>query len=113
MIAHSRRESTQPSPSQAHWRTRRAATFRAPECVMPYASVAAMRLYYELTGDQSAPALLQVGGPMFGRHNFRNVNGIFARHFQLLSYDASGYGRSTSPLENYSIEAWADEAAGL
>jgi 3-oxoadipate enol-lactonase len=80
---------------------------------MPYASVEGMRLYYELTGDQIAPALLQVGGPMFGRHNFRNVNGIFARHFQLLSYDASGYGRSTSPQENYSIEAWADEAAGL
>lgn len=80
---------------------------------MPFASVGDVQLYYELTGDPHAPTLVQIGGPMFGRHNFRNVNDIFARKFQLLSYDASGYGRSTAPLENYSIEAWADEAAGL
>ena len=46
------------------------------------------------------------------RTEIQNVNGFFAREFQLLSYDASGYGRSTAPLENYSVEAWAERLRG-
>ena len=34
-------------------------------------------------------------------------------NFRLLSFDASGYGRSTQPLTGYTIEGWADEGAGL
>jgi pimeloyl-ACP methyl ester carboxylesterase len=41
------------------------------------------------------------------------VNDGFRRNFRLLSYDASGYGRSDCPLESYSVEGWADEGAGL
>ena len=55
----------------------------------------------------------RLGGRCSDGTTSSNVNGFFAREFQLLSYDASGYGRSTAPLENYSVEAWADEAAGL
>src|SRR4051812_32439718 len=80
---------------------------------MPFAELAQTRLYYELTGDEDKPLVLQFGGALFGRQNFALVNDGFRRTFRLLSFDATGYGRSSAPLESYSIEGWADEAAEL
>ncbi len=80
---------------------------------MPFATVDDTRLYYELTGPEDGPLILQFGGSLFGRQNFNSVNDGFRERFRLLSYDASGYGRSDQPIEMYSIEGWADEAAGL
>ncbi len=80
---------------------------------MPYVTVGDLRLYYELTGPEDEPLILQFGGSLFGRQNFAMVNDGFRRNFRLLSYDASGYGRSDCPLESYSVEGWADEGAGL
>jgi pimeloyl-ACP methyl ester carboxylesterase len=71
------------------------------------------RLYYELTGPDDAPTILQLGGGLFGRHNFGLVNDGFRERFRLLSFDARGYGASDCPRERYTIEAWADDAAGL
>jgi 3-oxoadipate enol-lactonase/4-carboxymuconolactone decarboxylase len=80
---------------------------------MPFADVHDVRLYYEFTGPEGAPLILQFGGSLFGRQNFDMVNDDFRENFRLLSFDASGYGRSTQPLTSYSIENWADEGAGL
>src|SRR3954447_26544902 len=80
---------------------------------MPYVTVEDTRIYYEFTGPEDAPLILQFGGSLFGRQNFDSVNDGFRQSFRLLSYDASGYGRSDQPLEHYSVEAWADEGAGL
>src|SRR5712691_6540557 len=80
---------------------------------MPFATIDETRIYYEFTGDEERPLILQFGGSLFGRQNFAMVNHGFRENFRLLSYDASGYGRSDRPIENYSIEAWADEGAGL
>jgi pimeloyl-ACP methyl ester carboxylesterase len=80
---------------------------------MPFADVGDVRLYYEFTGPEDAPLILQFGGSLFGRQNFDSVNDGFRRRFRLLSFDASGYGRSTQPLTAYSVENWADEGAAL
>jgi pimeloyl-ACP methyl ester carboxylesterase len=80
---------------------------------MPFADVGDVRLYYEFTGPEDAPLILQFGGSLFGRQNFDSVNDGFRQNFRLLSFDASGYGRSTQPLTGYTIESWADEGAGL
>jgi 3-oxoadipate enol-lactonase len=81
---------------------------------MPYAQIGdGLRLYYELTGPEGAPVILQFGGGLFGRHNFGLVNDGFRESFRLLSFDATGYGRSARPIENYTIEDWADEGAQL
>lgn len=80
---------------------------------MPFTEVGGARLYYELTGVEDGPIVLQFGGSLFGRQNFDPVNPAFRSRYRLLSYDASGYGRSERPIEDYSIEVWADEAASL
>src|SRR6478609_8564066 len=71
-------------------------------------------LYYELTGPEDGPVVLQLGGGLFGRHNFGLVNdGFRERGFRLLSFDARGYGASSCPREVYTIEGWAADAAAL
>ena len=80
---------------------------------MPFATVNDTRIYYELAGPDDRPTMIQFGGAHYGRHSFDSVNDIFKKTFRVLSYDATGYGRSAKPVEAYSIERWADEAAGL
>ena len=81
---------------------------------MPYAQIDdGVQLYYEFTGPEDAPVILQFGGGLFGRHNFGLVNDGFREKFRLLSFDARGYGASSSPREAYSIEGWADDGARL
>lgn len=71
-------------------------------------------LYYELTGPDDGPVVLQFGGGLFGRHNFGFVNDGFRDNgFRLLSFDARGYGASSSPREWYTIEGWAADGAKL
>jgi 3-oxoadipate enol-lactonase/4-carboxymuconolactone decarboxylase len=71
-------------------------------------------LYYELTGPEDGPVVLQLGGGLFGRHNFGLVNdGFRERGFRLLSFDARGYGASSCPREAYTIEGWAADAVAL
>jgi len=82
---------------------------------MPYAEIdAGIRLYHELTGPEDAPVVLQFGGGLFGRHNFGLINdGFLEKGFRLLSFDARGYGASAHPHDQYSIEGWAEDGAGL
>ena len=75
---------------------------------MPYAARGRDRLYYELTGPEDGPVVIQFGGGLFGRHNFGAVNDGFRENgFRLLSFDARGYGASSAPRELYTIEMWA------
>ncbi len=81
---------------------------------MPYAQIdEGIRLYYELTGPEEAPVVIQFGGGLFGRHNFGLVNDGFRERFRLLSFDARGYGASDHPREGYTIEGWAADGAKL
>jgi pimeloyl-ACP methyl ester carboxylesterase len=82
---------------------------------VPYAEIdEGIRLYYELTGPEDGPIVLQFGGGLFGRHNFGLVNdGFRERGFRLLSFDARGYGASSCPREQYTIEGWADDGVRL
>src|SRR6185437_4628005 len=80
---------------------------------MPFAQAGDVRLYYELTGPDDGPVIIQFGGGLFGRHNFGLVNDGFRERFRLLSFDARGYGASSKPRASYTIEAWAADAVAL
>ncbi len=82
---------------------------------MPYARLAdETRIYYELTGPEDGPVVIQFGGGLFGRHNFGAVNdGFREAGFRLLAFDARGYGASDHPHEEFTIEGWAHDGAAL
>src|SRR5438094_1687488 len=80
---------------------------------MPFAQTGDVRLYYEFSGPEDAPVIIQFGGGLFGRHNFGLVNDGFRERFRLLSFDARGYGASDHPREQYTIEGWAGDGAAL
>jgi pimeloyl-ACP methyl ester carboxylesterase len=82
---------------------------------VPYAEIDdGVELYYELTGPDDGPVIIQFGGGLFGRHNFGAVNDGFRENgFRLLSFDARGYGASTCPREAYTIEGWARDGVKL
>jgi 3-oxoadipate enol-lactonase len=82
---------------------------------MPYARLAdEARIYYELSGPDDGPVVLQFGGGLFGRHNFGAVNdGFREAGFRLLAFDARGYGASDHPHEEFTIEGWARDGAAL
>ena len=45
---------------------------------MPFVTLANdNRIYYELTGPEDGPIVMQFGGSLFGRHNFGFVNDGF------------------------------------
>ena len=51
---------------------------RAEEDPVPYAQIDdGIELYYELTGPEDGPVIVQFGGGLFGRHNFGFVNDGF------------------------------------
>jgi pimeloyl-ACP methyl ester carboxylesterase len=75
---------------------------------VPYAQLEdGTRLYYELTGPEDGPTILQLGGGLFGRHNFGLVNDGFRERFRLLSFDARGYGASGSSVRSSTARPWA------
>lgn len=81
---------------------------------MPFVEANGVILYYELSGPEDGPVIIQFGGGLFGRHNFGLVNdGMRANGFRLLAFDARGYGQSSCPREPYTIEGWADDGAAL
>ena len=81
---------------------------------MPFVEANGVNLYYEFSGPEDGPVIIQFGGGLFGRHNFGMVNdGMRAKGFRLLAFDARGYGQSSCPREPYTIEGWADDGAAL
>jgi 3-oxoadipate enol-lactonase len=82
---------------------------------MPYAEIdGGLRIFYELTGPEDGPVVIQFGGGLFGRHNFGAVNdGFRAAGFRLLAFDARGYGASDHPHEEFTIEGWARDSVAL
>ena len=64
---------------------------------MPYADIDdGIRLYYELTGPEDAPVVLQFGGGLFGRHNFGLVNDAFREPFACCRSTRAATGRPAS-----------------
>jgi len=82
---------------------------------MPYARLEdETRIYYELSGPEDGPVVIQFGGGLFGRHNFGAVNdGFRDGGFRLLAFDARGYGASDHPHEEFTIEGWARDGVAL
>ncbi len=79
---------------------------------MPHVRVRDIDVYYEVHG--SGPRLFFIGG---SGGDLRDKPGVFdgplPRHFEVLSFDQRGLGRSDAPVGPYSMADYGEDAAGL
>jgi pimeloyl-ACP methyl ester carboxylesterase len=69
-------------------------------------------LWYRITGE--GEAVVQIHGAGFGHFNLDPVTPIIAEAgFRVVDYDMRGYGASDRPVQDYDMEVWADDLAGL
>ena len=78
---------------------------------MPDARINGVRMWYKETG-QGEP-IIQIHGSGFGHFNFATATPILSRTFRCVDFDMRGYGQSERPFQQYSMEVWADDVAGL
>jgi pimeloyl-ACP methyl ester carboxylesterase len=79
---------------------------------MPMLNAGAVSIAYELRG--AGPPLLMING--FRRSRVVWLDGVLkplAERFQLILMDNRGTGQSEKPQDGYSIEAFADDCAGV
>jgi pimeloyl-ACP methyl ester carboxylesterase len=76
-----------------------------------FIEVRGARLWHEITGD--GEPVLQIHGAGFGHFNFGPVTPLLSAEFRCIDYDQRGYGQSEKPEQDYDLEVWADDAAGM
>jgi pimeloyl-ACP methyl ester carboxylesterase len=84
---------------------------RPPQATEGTAEVNGVRLWYRITGEGEPVA--QIHGAGFGHFNFDLATPALSRHFRVVDYDMRGYGQSDRPVQEYDMEVWADDLAGL
>ena len=70
-----------------------------------------INLWHRISGEGEPVA--QIHGAGFGHFNFDPATPELSKHFQVIDYDMRGYGQSDRPLQDYDMEVWADDLAGL
>jgi 3-oxoadipate enol-lactonase len=78
---------------------------------MPDARINGIRIWYEETGE--GDPVIQIHGAGFGHFNFSTATPILSQTFRCIDFDMRGYGQSERPLQQYNMEVWADDIAGL
>ena len=79
---------------------------------MPFISVSDVQIYYEISGK--GPRLLYISGTGADLRNKPNIfNSPLADHFKILAFDQRGLGQTDRPDISYSMEDYANDAAGL
>ena len=68
-------------------------------------------MWYKETG-QGEP-IIQIHGSGSGHFNFATATPILSQTFRCVDFDMRGYGQSERPFQQYSMEVWADDVAGL
>jgi pimeloyl-ACP methyl ester carboxylesterase len=70
-----------------------------------------VNLWHRITGE--GEPVVQIHGAGFGHFNFAPATPELAKRFMVIDFDMRGYGQSGRPLQDYDMEVWADDVAGL
>jgi pimeloyl-ACP methyl ester carboxylesterase len=68
-------------------------------------------LWHRITGK--GEPVIQIHGSGFGHFNFDPVTPPLGKQFRVIDYDMRGYGQSDRPVQDYTMETWADDVTGL
>ena len=74
-------------------------------------AVNGVKLWHRVTGE--GEAVVQIHGAGFGHFNTDPCTPVLADHFKVIDHDLRGYGQSDKPSQDYDMEVWADDIAGL
>ena len=80
---------------------------------MAFAEVNGVRLWHEVTGEGEGEPVVHIHGAGFGHFNFATATPVASKYFRCIDFDLRGYGQSDRPIQNYDMEVWADDVAGL
>ncbi|HEX3543823.1 MAG TPA: 3-oxoadipate enol-lactonase [Candidatus Acidoferrum sp.] len=80
---------------------------------MSFVETKDLRMYYELDGPTSAPALVLSNSLGTNLSLWDPQLPVFAQNFRLLRYDSRGHGRTSAPQGAYSIEMLARDLLQL
>jgi pimeloyl-ACP methyl ester carboxylesterase len=75
------------------------------------AEVNGVNLWYQVSGE--GEPVVQIHGAGFGHFNLAPATPEISKHFKVVDYDMRGYGQSDKPIQDYDMEVWADDLAGL
>ena len=78
---------------------------------MPKLAVQDIDLYYEISG-QGQP-LLFIHGLGSSTRDWERQATFFSRHYQVITFDLRGHGKSDKPPGPYSVELFTADTAGL
>jgi pimeloyl-ACP methyl ester carboxylesterase len=78
---------------------------------MPQADVNGAKIYYEITGE--GPPVIQIGGAVNGHEGYALITPLIKDHFTVIDFDHRGYGFSDRPDQQYGMDVWVDDMAGL
>ena len=79
---------------------------------MPKVNVNDIEMYYEVHGE--GQKLVCISGSYGDLRSKPNVfERPIAEHFKILAFDQRGLGQSTKPYKTYTMEDYANDAAGL
>ena len=82
------------------------------DSIMPHLRVRDLEIYYEIHG--SGPRLFFIGGSGGDLREKPNIfDGPLTKHFEVLSYDQRGLGRTDVPPGPYTMADYAEDAAAL
>ena len=70
-----------------------------------------VNLWYRISGE--GEPVMQIHGAGFGHFNFAMATPELEKHFKVVDFDLRGYGQSDRPVQDYDMEVWADDLAGL
>ena len=76
-----------------------------------FVHVNGVRLWHRITGE--GDPVVQIHGAGFGHYNFDPVTPELSKRFRVVDFDMRGYGASDRPEQDYDMEVWADDVAGL
>ncbi|NND76449.1 MAG: alpha/beta fold hydrolase, partial [Ilumatobacter sp.] len=78
---------------------------------MPFVALDGLEFYYEIHG--AGPRLLNISGSGSDLRRTYPDRSPLNKHFEVLSYDQRGLGRSAKPESDYTMADYADDAAAL
>lgn len=78
---------------------------------MPHAEVNGAKIYYEINGQ--GPPMIQIGGAVNGHEGYGLITPLLTDKFTVIDFDHRGYGQSDRPDQEYGMDVWVDDMAGL